>query len=73
MGRIRPNCMGWAKPGPFTWAGPNLAQMHGLVTVHTVTRELISQVTVHMHSNRVINSWLAERAQCTFCMQEDEQ
>ena len=43
MGRIRPNCMGWAKPGPFTWAGPNMAQMHGLVTVHIVTGLLCAQ------------------------------
>jgi hypothetical protein len=30
-------------------------------------------VTVHLHSNQVIIFLLAERAQCTFCMQEDEQ
>ena len=27
----------WAGSGPNTWVGPNLAQMHGLGTVHIVT------------------------------------
>ena len=30
-------------------------------------------VTVHLHSNQLINFLLAERALCMFCMQEDEQ
>jgi len=28
---------------------------------------------IHLHSNRVIIFLLTERAQCTFCIQEDEQ
>ena len=67
MGRVRPKYMGWAEPGPNAWAGPNLAQMHGLVTVHIVTgvtvcivtRELI-WFTVHTVTRELISELLCK-------------
>ena len=48
MGRVRPKYMGWAEPGPNAKAGPNLAHMQGLGTVHIVTGTvcIVTGVTV---------------------------
>jgi hypothetical protein len=65
------------------WAGPVLAQPQGWTQPSRVGwADVLAHrrkkkpwlVTMHEHSNQLINYFFlhAERAQCTFCKQEDD-